>query len=231
MSRNGGWTIEIREHSLSIDVYLLLNIAICDSTAAKKIDTKGLAAAMIRQMDNSYQITYFKDVIETININSGLDGYNARNYNKVVTKTVKVHCTVKYRIIGNTYQRYNNELLVDIQDNNRLKNVYGKVNFIGGSELYLREKFVANIINGRDNNTIPHELGHTLGLHHVDDFGTKLSSPREGWSNAEREANRSNIMFSNSSGGELNNKTSTTVIPLQINLILERYKSGSLNLR
>ncbi len=69
MSKKGGWTIVVREHSLSFDVYLLLNIAICDSTTAQKVNLEGLVAAIVRQMDKSFQITYFKDTVESIKVN------------------------------------------------------------------------------------------------------------------------------------------------------------------
>lgn len=230
MSKNGGWTIVVREHSLSFDVYLLLNAAICDSTTAQKIDTRRLATAIVRQMDNSYQITYFKDVVERINVNSGLDNFHGINHSRIITKTVRVHCTVKYRIIKNIHQRYNTELLIDVRDKNRLVNKYGKADRIGGNNLYLNEVFVPNMINGADNNTIPHELGHTLGLYHVDDFATRFASPTESWNRSKRDSNSTNIMFSGD-GGYIKDKTSTSVIPLQINLIIDNYRNGNLNLR
>lgn len=50
----------------------------------------------------------------------------------------------------------------------QLRGVYGKVNKIGGSVVFLNERYVNNIINGKDRNTLPHEFGHSLGLLHVD---------------------------------------------------------------
>ncbi len=132
--------------------------------------------------------------------------------------------------MSNINLRHNNELLVYVQDNKRMPKLYGAANFIGGSNLALNEAAVPNIINGSDNNTIPHELGHTLGLHHVDDFGTIFSSPKESWGRAMRDSNKTNIMFSGDGGYNVD-KTSITVIPMQINLIIERYKNGNINLR
>ena len=229
MSQTGGWKIQVREHSLSIDVYLLLNAAICDSTTAQKIDIKRLALAVIRQMDNSYQISYYKDVVESVHNKSGLDHFRSRNFDRVVKKFVQVHCTVKTRFIKNISLRHNNELLIDVQNKEHLPTYYGAASFIGSRDVALNELYVPNMINGSDNNTIPHELGHTLGLHHVDDWDTKFFSPREGWYKKEKDANRTNVMFSGD-GGYINDKTSTRVIPLQIDLIIERYRNGNLNL-
>ena len=50
----------------------------------------------------------------------------------------------------------------------QLRGVYGKVNKIGGSVVFLNERYVNNIINGKDRNTLPHEFGQSLGLLHVD---------------------------------------------------------------
>ena len=62
----------------------------------------------------------------------------------------------------------NSLYLVQIKDNRELPGVYGKANFIGGKKVFINERYVSNIMNGNDNNTLVHELGHTLGLRHID---------------------------------------------------------------
>ncbi|WP_316824246.1 hypothetical protein [Pedobacter miscanthi] len=54
--------------------------------------------------------------------------------------------------------------MVDVRDASKLIGLYGKVNKIGGTEIYLKETFIPSIIKGLDKNTIPHEFGHSLGL-------------------------------------------------------------------
>ncbi len=82
--------------------------------------------------------------------------------------TVTVNVQVNARVISNKNQLTSNEHLIEIKDNKDLPGIYGKVNEIGGTEVYINESKVANMMNGNDNNTLVHELGHTLGLRHID---------------------------------------------------------------
>lgn len=134
--------------------------------------------------------------------------------------------TQKY---NNINQKLGNEHLVDVRDANKLIGLYGKVNKIGGTEIYLKETFIPSIIKGLDKNTIPHEFGHSLGLYHVDEPWVWIKSMREQWNIQKMINNKTNIMFG---GGAvyMNDKTSTTITPEQMNIIIENYKFGRLNL-
>lgn len=227
MSKTGGWTVTVKEHGLSIDVFLELYMSICDSTTNKKVNLTQLGNAIERQLKNTYEISYFKDCYESLRVKSGLDNFPDRRHPRTVKKSVRVHIKVHQRIIYNINQKLDNEHLVDIKDDSKLIGLYGKANKIGGNELYLRETYVKNMVIGRDNNTIPHEFGHTLGLFHVDDNWVFLRSMREQWNIKKMIANKTNIMFHG--GGQLNDKTSTTIIPEQIDIIIENFKFGRIN--
>lgn len=138
---------------------------------------------------------------------------------------------MQYRIIRNPDQKMNNEHLIQIRDNaGEMKNLYGYAHDIGGSTVSLNVFYVNNIIQGLNNNTIPHELGHTLSLLHVDKQSTFRSDPSQYWTQRQQHTKDStNIMFS---GGSRYNQdlTSTTVVGSQINIIINAYRNGMLNL-
>lgn len=75
----------------------------------------------------------------------------------------------------------------------------------------------------------PHEFGHSLGLYHVDEPWVWIKSMREQWNIQKMIKNKTNIMYGGG-GVYLNDRTSTTITPEQMNLIIENYKFGRLNL-
>lgn len=240
MGTFGGWKIDILETSVTVSVKLNLKLAIVDKTKDKKTNLLGLALAIERQMKKSYQIsyqTYITSPISSFNnknsevIRSGLDGYpNHRTY-LPIKKTVNVYFTMKSRVVRNQDQKMNNEHLVLIKDNGgEMKNIYGRAHGIGGSIVSLNVAYVNNIISDFDNNTIPHEFGHTLSLLHVDKQSTFQMDPRQYWNLKKQQTKDSiNIMFSG--GSKYNNDlTSIGVIGDQINIIIDAYRNGKLNL-
>lgn len=72
------------------------------------------------------------------------------------------------------------------------------------------------MMNGNDNNTLVHELGHTLCLIHIDQnsetfFETVLwGSNSQNMDPAKQRANSNNAMFSEGSS-YMNDKTSTAI--------------------
>ncbi|KQM78070.1 hypothetical protein ASE74_15275 [Pedobacter sp. Leaf216] len=218
---------------------LKLKVAILDRTKDKVTNLFRLASVMETQLKRSYQIsyqTYINFPISKFNnhnriINSGLDGFAYKTFFSTIKKTVNVSFFMKYRIVRNPDQKMNNEHLIQIMDNiGEMKNLYGFAHNIGGSTVSLNVSYVNNIIQGLDNNTIPHELGHTFSLLHVDDQSTLRSDSRQYWTHAKQNTKDStNIMFS---GGSKYNTdlTSTTVVGDQINLLINAYRNGKLNL-
>jgi hypothetical protein len=240
MGKFGGWKIEINESISTIRVMLRLKVAIVDRTQDKITNLSRLASAMESQLKRSYQIGYqiyitspiskFNNKNEQI-INRGLDGYPNKRFFSPIKKTVNVSFFMQHRIVRNPDQKMNNEHLIEIRDNiGEMKNLYGFSHGIGGNTVSLNVFYVNNIVQGLDNNTIPHELGHTLSLLHVDKQSTFRSDPRQYWTQSQQHTKDStNIMFS---GGSRYNRdlTSTTVVGAQINIIINAYRNEQLNL-
>ena len=229
MEQKGGWTIIVNEYGMTIDVLLDLYMSLCDSTTAKKINLTDLGKAIEKQLKNTYEISYDKLCYTTANIKNGLDYLPTKKYVRPVVKRVRVRIKLHQRIIYNINQKIGNEHFVDVRDANKLIGLYGKVNKIGGTEIYLKETFIPSIMKGLDKNTIPHEFGHSLGLYHVDEPWVWIKSMREQWNIQKMINNKTNIMYGGG-GVYMNDKTSTTITPEQMNIIIENYKFGRLNL-
>ncbi|MDN5287790.1 MAG: hypothetical protein JWR38_4064 [Mucilaginibacter sp.] len=109
-----------------------------------------------------------------------------------------------------------------------MKMLYGKANKIGGGNVDLNESVVQNIISNADNNTIIHEFGHTLGLLHVND--TYQTDPQQYWTVKKQHTKDStNAMFSGDSR-YMHDKTSKTITRQQLDLIIQNYRFGKINL-
>ena len=88
------------------------------------------------------------------------------------------------------------------------------------------------MLNGKDNNTLPHELGHTLGLRHIDQksetFMDWFGGNSQYMNPANQKKNSSNAMFS---GGSpyMNDKTSTGITGGQIETGKKAAAAGDIN--
>ena len=110
--------------------------------------------------------------------------------------------------------------------------VYGAADAIGSKNASFNESLVSNMMNGGDNNTIVHELGHTLGLRHIDQlregFGDLFSGNPQYYDVNKQKANSNNAMFS---GGSpyMNDVKSTQINGAQIEAAKKNYKNGTIN--
>lgn len=114
----------------------------------------------------------------------------------------------------------------------QLRGVYGKVNKIGGSVVFLNERYVNNIINGKDRNTLPHEFGHSLGLLHVDGADAwflGLFGRSQYYDSYKQERNRYNVMVSGANSKYTDDYKSTDINPEQISIILENFRNNKVN--
>ena len=131
--------------------------AIVDGTSGQKVNTNKLAAAIKRQLESSYSAAFA----------NGGEKY-------IVTTKVSI------RAISKESERKGSEHLYRVVDNGDTRlgaegTAYGKINKIGGKEVNLNAEMVPNIMKGNDNNTVPHETGHSLGLFHADNANVALS--------------------------------------------------------
>jgi len=225
----GGWSIIIDELWDSINVNIKLRVAIFNSSNNQSINLNQLGHTVERQLKNSYEMSYISKRFQVAIQKSGLDNMPNRKFLRLVGKKITVKVSVQYRIITSELSRYPNELLIQIRSNEgKWRGLYGNA-ALGGSYLNLNESIVSGIIRGLDDNTIPHELGHSLGLLHVDEPDTYHEDARQYYPvKRQRTKDSLNAMFS---GGSpyMHNLTSTVITPRQMDIVIENYRFGNLN--
>lgn len=92
---------------------------------------------------------------------------------------------------------------------------------MNGKEISVNEKYVNDMINGTNNKTMPHEVGHTAGLQHPS------MATKETWFDLPETFStpKSNFMIQ----GAIRKPTGLTVD--QMNRMYRLYKTGKLNSR
>jgi RHS repeat-associated protein len=224
----------------SKSVTIILNAAVIDETSSHNIDMNAFKGAVKTQVNDSYSITY-EETVSTIVFNNK----TLANDIKTFKRTVNVIVQTNIRVISDKSDLQTNEHLLSVLDKDAATamagghEIYGKATGgIGGTEIIFSANKVLDMMNGKDNNTIPHELGHTFGLRHLDKPNETLEDRQligkgkrgnpQSLSPKECDKIPDNAMFSGS-GGRLNDKTSTKLEPGQIKLGIKQYKNGKLN--
>lgn len=262
IDRDGNdWIISIsQDKSGNITVHIKLTAVIVNSSG-KQMDLNKFKAAVINQLKTNFEKVEYKKAVSYTNRTSNLDGVSVGGPipDKMVNVTVKFEADI--RIVTNKAQQYelsniskldgqqklislpkdptysntrrNDEHLIEIKSNSELPGLYGKVNKIGGKELFLNENFIDKIIKGSDNNTVFHELGHSLGLRHIDPLFETFSDILNGgnpqrFNQAEQNKSPNNAMYTGGSG-KLNDSTSTDLTPKQFEKALENHKNKKIN--
>lgn len=207
------WTITtIKDEKGNTTIKMTLDAAVVNTSNNKALDMHCLKDAVKKQVETSYSMTYKNN-----------DG-----------TTTTVEATVNIRSIDKFTELVDGEHLIEVVDPSNPglggRTNYGRAPF-NGDQLYINETKVDNIINGNDDNTIPHELGHTLGFNHPDrplpenvgkpgqDFIPNVPSVGD---------NVNNAMYSGNSG-YLSDKTSTEINKDQINIAKDNYDKCLLN--
>lgn len=229
------WEIKtIQNEDGSKTVHVKLTVATLNSSGQKH-DMSKFNEALSQQVKDSYGIKYstvekdikYRDMPGDrpplpIEVSSFVD--------------VNVVVEVDVREVKSRSQLKQNEHLVEIKKDSDLPGVYGEVNKIGGKEVYINTNYVSEIIKGNDKNTLVHELGHTLGLRHIDlkaeTTWEKLSVMFGGTGNPqyrtpeEQKKSKNNAMFS---GGSIymNDKTSTEIDGDRLKRLLNHMKEES----
>ena len=210
------WTVSsMKDDDGNTTITITLDAAVVNTSANASLDMTKLAASVKEQVQTSYSMTYKNE-----------DG---------TSTTVIAKANV--RVIDDISKVGSKEHLVQVVNGGELGGGYGRGPFYG-NQLYLNEEMVPGMLSGADNNTIPHELGHTAGLKHSDRPGhMEFKDMVEGQSfvpcTSCVDDNVDNIMYSGSnlviSGTYLDDKTSTKVNPDQVQVIKENYDAGKLN--
>lgn len=199
--------------------------------SGQDIDMNDFSNAIESQLKETFEGTYSESrpVSKTIG-----QGNLSQKINYEEFKDFKVELDVKLRVINNKSDLKDNEHFLQISKPSDLPKAYGEVNKVGGKEIYFNANKVANMINGKDRNTIPHELGHTLGLRHINVRRETIRDFFGGNSqyidSQQQSRNQFNVMFS---GGSqyMNDRTSTQINSSQMNRIIRNYNSGGMNIR
>ncbi|MBI3260059.1 MAG: hypothetical protein HYZ54_11370, partial [Ignavibacteriae bacterium] len=225
------WTINtVKDNNGNETVNIKLTAAVLNSSSNSSLDMNKLADAVKNQVVTSYSIKYTKKILVPTTQKSGLDGVPDKTIytEKEIEVTVKV--TVDIRVIKDEKELNKDEHLIQVLDetDSEVKGNYG-VAEMGGKELWLNAKHVDNMINGKDNNTIPHELGHTAMLKHPDEQSWLFGAIKGEQYMEYNDQTKNNIMWSNKEGYKLDDKKATEVAPQQIEVMKKEYEKGNLN--
>jgi len=173
------WTISttIAEDG-SRTVHVKLTAAAVNNSS-EPVDMNAFAATVKSQVEKSFTGSYVDS--KTTFKNDDQPGVKP---DLLVPETqifkVNVVVDVDIRIIKDTKQVKSTEHLIRIEDNDVATReaggtqINGMANEMGGTDIVLDRSRLDDMMNGLNNNTIPHEFGHTLGLHHID----QLESPK-----------------------------------------------------
>lgn len=227
------WAIKtVKDNAGNETVSIKLTTAVMNSSDNNTIDMNKFAKAVKNQVESSYSIKYTKTVYETVTLPSGMDNVPAKTM--VVSReiSVTVNVQVDVRVIKDENERLGNEHLVKIDNASSLIGLSGLADKLGCTKVRINEKFAQGMIDGDDNNTIVHELGHTLGLRHIDKFTEQKTDSFFGnpqyMTSEEQKRNPNNAMYDGLST-YMNNKTSTEIIGKQIEVARKASANGELN--
>ena len=216
----------------NVTINLTLTVAILNSSN-KKFDLKKLGNVLSSQLQSSYGISYVEGMNYKNSVSQkGMDNLYVARTLPTKFRKVNVNVSVRFRVISNKSELRDREHLLNILPASQLRGVYGKVNKIGGSVVFLNERYVNNIINGKDRNTLPHEFGHSLGLLHVDGADAwflGLFGRSQYYDSYKQERNRYNVMFSGANSKYIDDYKSTDINPEQISIILENFRNNKVN--
>ena len=84
-------------------------------------------------------------------------------------------------------------------------------------------------MNGNDNNSIPHELGHTGGLLHPDQQSWLWGMVKGEQYMEYNSSTKNNFMWSNTGEYKLDDKKATNITTTQVKTIQKEYDKGNLN--
>ena len=168
----------IDKKGIRVDLKLKFAGAVWNKSSNTALDTAGLAAAAEKQVSNSFRGKIKKRVW-------GIDIL----YDVSTTASVRV-------IPSLSDLNFGSEHLLVVLDNShpKVKGTYGRGPFYG-TIVYLNEKHIGPMISGADENTIPHEVGHTAGLKHLMEKGEESGVLGKMIKDLHHQANKDNIMW------------------------------------
>ncbi len=192
---------------------ITINVAIMNSSESN-FDSNKVIAAVKNQFNSAFGIS-----------EKNKDG-----------TTTNVNITTNARSITNIDELGKSEHLLEIKNDKDLSGAAGIAPF-GGLRLYVKASRVAEAVNSEDEyNTIAHEMGHTGGLYHPDDFGTTFLGVNFGGTPKDQRLtskdDRDNLMFSGLKATAINwakGKQNPKINSNQAGTLYKKYQRKELN--
>lgn len=187
------WNIDIKpiigvsEYATFVNNPIFYVDILGDSVGIKKTDDgKGnitydvtVYAAVKNSSQTTFDMEKLQNTIKTqVEESFSFGQYDWNNGNAT---TVNVKTSVIIREITDPKDLKDNEHLFEVVDNDVLeiefktKNAPLGVGAFNSQRVYLNAKYVEGMMDGTYKKTIPHELGHTLGLYHPEDKKSPLN--------------------------------------------------------
>ncbi|MEN9303958.1 MAG: hypothetical protein RL264_2387 [Bacteroidota bacterium] len=147
---------------------------------------------------------------------------------------VNVVVDVDIRIIKDINELKSNEHLIHIEDEAVATSAAGGVsingmaNKLGGKDVLINRSSLDAMMNGTNNNTIPHEIGHTLNLRHVDQKSEGTGDVNYQYLSDHASKHKNNLMTSGRAFYK-DRKVATKVEGFQIKWAIKAYEQGKLN--
>lgn len=214
------------------NVHLTFSGAILNSGSTSAADVGKFKTAAENQIKNAYTQSYNETVYTKQNINS-LDG--TPNY-ITTAETIKVNVTidVNIKVISNQKDLALTDHLIEIAPKTAFGDkgneiTLGQAGFYG-KHLRINELGVKDIVNGTNQKTVPHELGHTAGLFHPNE-GTGIFGFFVSPQHMKDGTQNNNLMYQTSYQlNNLNDNSTGNYLNLnQVNIIQRNYQNGKLN--
>lgn len=168
----------VDKKGIRVAVQLKFAGAVWNKSSNSSLNMAGLATAAEKQIANSFRGKIKKNVL-------GIDIL----YEITTRASVRVIPKLTDLNFGSEH------LLVVLDDSHpKVKGTYGRGPFYG-TIVYLNEKYIGPMISGADENTIPHEVGHTAGLKHLIEKREESGLLGSMIKDLHHQANKDNIMW------------------------------------
>ncbi|RYZ90839.1 MAG: hypothetical protein EOP04_02670 [Proteobacteria bacterium] len=136
------------------------------------IDMNKFAENAASQVKDIFSVSYERKNTEVLRLESKLDNYSGSSLltTKKVNVTFKVE--VEIRVIKNEEELNGNEHLVSVGDKAVPGSdaVLARVDKVGGKRIFVGVESARKIAEGSEKQVMAYELGHTLGLRHINNY-------------------------------------------------------------
>jgi RHS repeat-associated protein len=210
-----------------VDVDITLNAYVVNSSTSSNVaDLKQLSQSIKENVQDVY----------TQSFTAGGDGnvFQRDPQSGELSELVLIYnfkTTASVQVASSASSVPKDAMLINIVDDSKLDGDYGKAPGFPlkcGNTVLINAEKTKNIVSKKDLNTVPHELGHTLGLWHPDEFSTWFFQGNQYTRTPGSEKNRYNVMNSGD-GGNMNDLLNTEVNLNQMLIIKNNAENGKLN--